>query len=34
MIKEYHDKLAFLKTVEKDDENSKELERLQKLLLM
>ncbi len=31
MIKEYHDKLAFLKTVEKDDENSKELERLQKI---
>ncbi len=23
VIKEYHDKLAFLKTVEKDDENSK-----------
>ena len=33
MIKEYHDKLTFLKTVEKD-ENSKELERLQKLPLM
>ncbi|HFJ4998890.1 TPA: cation:proton antiporter [Staphylococcus aureus] len=31
VIKEYHDKLAFLKTVEKDDENSKELERLQKI---
>ncbi len=31
MIKEYHDKLAFLKTVEKDDENFKELERLQKI---
>ena len=31
VIKEYHDKLTFLKTVEKDDENSKELERLQKL---
>ena len=31
VIKEYHDKLTFLKTVEKDDENSKELERLQKI---
>ncbi|HDE0406885.1 TPA: sodium:proton antiporter [Staphylococcus aureus] len=31
VIKEYHDKLAFLKTVEKDDENSKELEHLQKI---
>ncbi|HCV7057268.1 TPA: sodium:proton antiporter [Staphylococcus aureus] len=31
VIKEYHDKLAFLKTVEKDDENSKELERLPKI---
>ncbi|HDF7258453.1 TPA: sodium:proton antiporter [Staphylococcus aureus] len=31
VIKEYHDKLAFLKIVEKDDENSKELERLQKI---
>ena len=31
VIKEYHDKLAFLKTVEKDYENSKELERLQKI---
>ncbi|EZT64115.1 Na+/H+ antiporter [Staphylococcus aureus C0637] len=31
VIKEYHDKLAFFKTVEKDDENSKELERLQKI---
>ncbi|EOB0456076.1 cation:proton antiporter [Staphylococcus aureus] len=31
VIKEYHDKLAFLITVEKDDENSKELERLQKI---
>ncbi len=31
MIKEYHDRFAFLKTVEKDDENSKELERLQKI---
>lgn len=31
VIKEYHDKLAFLKAVEKDDENSKELERLQKI---
>ncbi|HDZ6243088.1 TPA: sodium:proton antiporter [Staphylococcus aureus] len=31
VIKEYHDKLAFLKTVEKDDGNSKELERLQKI---
>ncbi|EOD3886667.1 cation:proton antiporter [Staphylococcus aureus] len=31
VIKEYHDKLAFLKTVEKDDENSKELERLQNI---
>ncbi|HFV7313449.1 TPA: cation:proton antiporter [Staphylococcus aureus] len=31
VIKEYHDKLAFLKTVEKEDENSKELERLQKI---
>ncbi|HHW9535836.1 TPA: cation:proton antiporter [Staphylococcus aureus] len=31
VIKEYHDKLAFLKTVEKVDENSKELERLQKI---
>lgn len=31
VIKAYHDKLAFLKTVEKDDENSKELERLQKI---
>ena len=30
-IKEYHDKLTFLKSVEKDDENSKELERLQSL---
>ena len=29
VIKEYHDKLTFLKSVEKDDENSKELERLQ-----
>lgn len=34
VIKEYHDKLTFLKTVEKEDENSKELERLQKLRLM
>ena len=34
VIKEYHDKLAFLKTVENEDENTKELERLQKLLLM
>ena len=31
VIKEYHDKLTFLKSVEKDDENSKELERLQKI---
>lgn len=31
VIKEYHDKLTFLKSVEKDDENSKELERLQSL---
>lgn len=31
VIKEYHDKLTFLKTVEKEDENSKELERLQKI---
>lgn len=31
VIKEYHDKLTFLKTVEKDNENSKELERLQKI---
>ena len=31
VIKEYHDKLTFLKTLEKDDENSKELERLQKI---
>ncbi|MCR1796342.1 sodium:proton antiporter [Staphylococcus warneri] len=31
VIKEYHDKLTFLKTIEKDDENSKELERLQKI---
>ncbi|MCY1586106.1 sodium:proton antiporter [Staphylococcus pettenkoferi] len=31
VIKEYHDKLAFLKTVENEDENSKELQRLQKL---
>lgn len=31
VIKDYHDKLTFLKTVEKEDENSKELERLQKI---
>lgn len=31
VIKEYHDKLTFLKSVEKDDENSKELERLQRI---
>src|SRR5699024_9247844 len=31
VIKEYHDKLAFLKTVENEDENTKELERLQKI---
>ena len=31
VIKEYHDKLTFLKTMSKDDENSKELERLQKI---
>lgn len=31
VIKDYHDKLTFLKTVEKDDENSRELERLQKI---
>lgn len=31
IIKDYHDKLTFLKTVEKEDENSKELERLQKI---
>lgn len=31
VIKGYHDKLTFLKTVEKEDENSKELERLQKI---
>ena len=31
VIKYYHDKLTFLKTVEKEDENSKELERLQKI---
>ncbi|MDN8729706.1 sodium:proton antiporter, partial [Staphylococcus aureus] len=31
VIKEYNDKLAFLKTVEIDDENSKELELLQKI---
>ncbi len=31
MIKEYHDKLAFLKSCREDDENSKELERLQKI---
>ncbi|MCU5746904.1 sodium:proton antiporter [Staphylococcus sp. SQ8-PEA] len=31
VIKEYHDKLAFLKTVENEDENSKELQRLQKI---
>ncbi|UXR98569.1 cation:proton antiporter [Staphylococcus epidermidis] len=32
VIKDYHDKLTFLKTVEKEDENSKELERLQKIV--
>lgn len=31
VIKDYHDKLTFLKTVEKDDENTRELERLQKI---
>lgn len=31
VIKDYHDKLTFLKTVENEDENSKELERLQKI---
>ncbi|EJE33154.1 putative Na+/H+ antiporter [Staphylococcus epidermidis NIH04008] len=31
VIKDYHDKLTFLKTVEKEDENSKELERFQKI---
>lgn len=31
VIKDYHDKLTFLKTVEKEDENTKELERLQKI---
>ena len=31
VIKDYHDKLTFLKTVEKEDENSKELERLQRI---
>lgn len=31
VIKDYHDKLTFLKTVEKEDETSKELERLQKI---
>ena len=31
VIKEYYDKLTFLKSVEKDDENSKELERLQRI---
>lgn len=31
VIKDYHDKLAFLKTVENEDENTKELERLQKI---
>ena len=31
VIKDYHDKLTFLKTVEKEYENSKELERLQKI---
>lgn len=31
VIKDYHDKLTFLKTVEKEDENFKELERLQKI---
>ena len=31
VIKDYHDKLTFLKTVEKEDENSNELERLQKI---
>ncbi|WP_251518810.1 sodium:proton antiporter [Staphylococcus sp. Marseille-Q6910] len=29
VIKDYHDKLAFIRTVEKDDENTKELQRLQ-----
>ncbi len=31
VIKDYHDKLAFLRTVENEDENTKELQRLQKL---
>src|SRR5699024_12783096 len=31
VIKEYHDKLAFLKTVENEDANNKKLERLQKI---
>ena len=31
VIKEYHEKLAFLRTVENEDENIKELQRLQKI---
>jgi len=31
VIKDYHEKLAFLKTVENEDENTKELQRLQNI---
>lgn len=31
VIKDYHDKLAFLKSVENEDEDAKELQRLQKI---